>query len=70
MYLHGVIPAAIALDPSLAAPPSTRRVTITRFRAGDWAFALTDDPAVPERKVYLKLNDPERVEQRLMERCK
>ncbi len=70
MYLHGVIPAAIALDPSLAAPPVMRRVTMVHRRAGGYTFALTDDPQVPERPVYLKLNDPERVKQRLLEKCK
>jgi inosine-uridine nucleoside N-ribohydrolase len=66
--LHGAIPLAIALDPSLAQEPQMLRVNMSYRKLGGWYFTVTDDPAVPERPVYAKLGDPGMVVARLMAR--
>jgi inosine-uridine nucleoside N-ribohydrolase len=69
LYLHGVIPLAVALDPSLAEPPRRLRVKMTELRFGGHAFTITDDPAVPMRDVYVKLRDQKTVEERAVAAC-
>ncbi len=70
MPLHGVIPAAAALDPTLAEPPAELRFKMEYGKKGGYRFVITDDPEVPKRKVYAKLADPEELEKRLVERLK
>lgn len=70
LNLHGVIPAAMAFDPSLAEPPRMLRVTMVPAKSGGFAFALTNDPAVPLRPVYTKLKDPQKVQAAMIERCR
>jgi purine nucleosidase len=70
MYLHGVIPLAVALQPDLAEPPLELRVTMERRRFGGYIFAESEDPAVPSRKLYVRLHDPATLEKRLRERCR
>jgi hypothetical protein len=65
-----VSPLAVAIDPSLAEPPIMARVKMTHRRIGGYYFEITDDPSVPERPVYLKVSDPETIEERLVERCR
>jgi len=69
IYLHGVIPVAIALDPGLADAPEELRVIMSRHQIGGFAFAVSEDASVPTRPVYVRLRDPQTVETRLLERC-
>lgn len=62
LCLHGLIPVAIALDPEVAAPPALKRVIMVDGGRNGWRFGFTDDPSVPERPVYGRLVDRERVE--------
>ena len=70
LYLHGVIPLAIALDPEVAEPPTMRRVTMKNGGRNGFHFIFTDDPAVPERPVYARLTDRERVQRTMVERSR
>jgi hypothetical protein len=70
LYLHGVIPLAVALEPELAEAPAMRRVTMAKRRVGGYYFAFTDDPAVPPRPVYARLADRERLTAELIQRCR
>jgi hypothetical protein len=68
--LHGVIPLAIALDPSLVQGPQMLRVTMSYRKVGGYYFTITDDVSVPERPVYLKLRDRDIIVQRMLERLR
>ncbi|OGP59697.1 MAG: hypothetical protein A2V67_02795 [Deltaproteobacteria bacterium RBG_13_61_14] len=70
LFLHGVIPLAVAIEPDLAEPPIEMRVTMERRRFGGYIFAESEDPAVPSRKLYVRLHDPATLEKRLRERCR
>lgn len=69
LFLHGVIPLALALDPDLAEPPRELRVAIERRRLGGYIFTVTEDRGIPSRVVYLHLRDSETVTARMRERC-
>ena len=69
IYLHGVIPAAIAFEPSLAEAPTELRVVMRPHKIGGFSFAINQDVSVPARPVYVRLLDPQTVETRLLERC-
>lgn len=70
IYLHGLIPLAIALDPEVAEAPVMKRVIMVDGGRNGWRFGFTDDPTVPERPVYARLIDGKRVERTTVERCK
>lgn len=70
LYLHGVIPLAVALDPGPAEPPALLRVKMTCNRVGAHYFEISDDPAIPARMVYQKVRDPETIERNTIERCR
>jgi inosine-uridine nucleoside N-ribohydrolase len=69
IYLHGVIPAAIAFEPSLAEAPQELRVVMRPHKIGGYSFAISPDDSVPARPVHVRLRDPKSVETRLLERC-
>ena len=69
LFLHGVIPLALALEPDLAEPPIELRVAMAKRRLGGYIFAISEDPAIPARKLYVRLSDPATLEQRSRERC-
>lgn len=66
IYLHGVIPAAIAFDPDLAEDPTELRVIMVRHKLGGFSFAISEDVSVPARPVYVRLRDPRTVETRII----
>ncbi len=70
LYLHGVIPLAVAIEPELAGPPRMLRFKMTERKWGGHTLTLTDDPSVPERPVYVSLKNPEALEAELVERCR
>ncbi|MFO8058689.1 MAG: nucleoside hydrolase [bacterium] len=70
LYLHGVIPLAVAIEPGLAEPPQMMRFKMTERKWGGYTFTLTDDPSVPERPVYVRLKNPEAIEKRVVARCR
>lgn len=70
LFLHGVIPLALALEPDLAAPPIKLRVTMEKRRFGGYIFTATEDPAVPLRKIYVRLREAETLESRTRDRCR
>ena len=70
LYLHGLIPVAIALDPEVAAAPTMHRVTMVDGGRNGYRFAFTDDPSVPERPVYVRLTDGRRVAEQTIRACR
>jgi len=70
LYLHGTIPLAIALDPEVAAPPVMRRVTMVDGGRNGFHFAFTDAPSVPERPVFVRLADRNRVAGQTIRTCR
>jgi purine nucleosidase len=68
LTLHGVIPLAIAIDPELADPPEPMYVGMEYREFGGHYFTIESEADTPERQVYMKLADPETVQERMMER--
>jgi len=69
LYLHGLIPLAAAIDPSLVEGPEYHRVAMERRKAGGHVFAVSEDPQTPELPVYLRLKDPAALERTALLRC-
>jgi len=70
LYLHGVIPLAIAMEPELAAPPRMLRFELVERKWVGHTLTLTEDPSVPARPVYVKLEKAGKVEGRVVRRCR
>ncbi len=69
LYLHGVIPLAVAIDPGLARPPQELKVQMEQRKQGGHVFAKSVEPETPARPVYVQLANPEVIEERLLQRC-
>jgi len=69
MGLHGVIPVAIAIDPSLAEPAMEIRISLDYLKPSGNYFAVSNDPKIPARPVYARLRDPVTIEKQMLERC-
>ncbi len=68
--LHGVIGAAVAIDPELAEPPTLLRIKLAERKRGGYYFAISDDKNLPAYPVYGKLRDAQALEQRVVERSR
>ena len=69
LALHGVISAAVAIDPALAEPPLQLRIQLKHMGRNGYVFERSTDANVMAYPVYAKLRDAAAIDERLVERC-
>ena len=70
MFVHGVIPTAIALDPACETESMESAVIMKKFGRKGYAFVLSDDPKLPKHKIHVRLKNPEKLHDTLIERLR
>ncbi|MHA1378047.1 MAG: nucleoside hydrolase [Candidatus Helarchaeota archaeon] len=67
---HGVVPIALALDPSYQCSYIESAVVLKDFGHQGYAFVLSNDPKLPKHKIYSKIKDRDkkRMHQTLLKR--
>jgi len=69
MPLHGVVALAVAVDPSLAAPPQHIRIKLAQRKRGGYYFVSSDDLQVSSYPVFSQVLAPAAIEEQLVQRC-
>ncbi len=68
MFLHGVIPAAMALDSKYAGESVESAVKMKKFGRKGYAFVLSDDPSLPKHIIHTSIENGDELKNSLMRR--
>ncbi|MFX0135879.1 MAG: nucleoside hydrolase [Candidatus Hodarchaeota archaeon] len=70
MIPHGVVPIALALDPSYKCKTIESAIVMKNYGSQGYAFVLSNNPKLNKHKIYLRINEADkgRIHQKLIER--